>query len=774
VVSSWIGRFGLRYALIEEDVFMRVVSSFLSRVFVSGFVFALCAGVPARVVSADPPNKKAPAEKRLTVERIFSEPPLVSPEPRGVAWLPDSRGITYLVTPKKGEKAAVRLVAREVPSGKERTLCVVDTIAVPADLKRGEPDTLRIRSYDWAPKGDLMEFDFRDEIFTFNRKTGEIRRRTHNKTSEENQAFSPDGKKIAFTRDNDLWVLDLETDLETRLTTTGSDSLYNGVLDWVYEEELFSRGDRRGYWWSPDSRKIVFLQFDESAVPRFPIVDFIPVNNTVEREYYPKPGDHNPVVRVGIADLATSATSWLKLDTSDDSYIGRVHWLRDGANIVVEKLNRAQDRLTLLRADIQTGVAQEILTESSNAWVDVNDATHFYEKSDRFAWSSDGDGYLHLYIYANDGTLERRLTYGDWDVTDLNAVDEKRGLLYFTGLEKSFIERHLYRVSEKGGPITRLTEREGTHAVTFSPDAEYYYDRFSSVIEPRLITVHAASGKELFVLDKAETPELSGFNLPVPSFSTFTTPEGTSFHYAMIKPRDFDPAKKYPVLIYTYGFPNAQEVRNRWGGSMALWHAMIADRGIIVFTMDGRGSYGYGKMWASAARDTIGLAGLEDHLAGVEYLKTLPYIDGSRIGIWGWSGGGTMTALAMLKTPGVFKAGAAVAPVTDWRFYDSIYTERYMKLPSENERGYREASPANFAGHLKGSLLLAHGTADDNVHMQNTIYLVNELTKAGKDYELALYPGGRHGIGGDKTRMHLFTKLTEFFERELLGETAPE
>jgi dipeptidyl-peptidase-4 len=235
----------------------------------------------------------------------------------------------------------------------------------------------------------------------------------------------------------------------------------------------------------------------------------------------------------------------------------------------------------------------------------------------------------------------------------------------------------------------------------------------------------------------------------------------------MIKPRSFDPSAKYPVLIYTYGFPNAQEVRNRWGGWTAIWHAMLAERGFLVFVMDGRGSYGYGQAWAAAALDTIGLASLHDHVAGVEYLKSLPYVDGSRIGIWGWSGGGTMTALAMLKTPGVFRAGAAVAPVTDWRFYDSIYTERYMKLPSENEDGYRDASPANFAAGLEGALLIAHGTADDNVHFQNTIYLVDKLTKAGKHYELAVYPGGAHGIGGDKTRMHLFEKITEFFEREL-------
>jgi dipeptidyl-peptidase-4 len=749
---------------------MRVVSTFLPRVMVLGLAVAACAGLCLLDGSAVASEKMPSPGSALTLERIFSDPPLVPPAPGGIQWLPDSKGITYLVAPRKGEAGATRLVVREVPSGKERTLCVVDTIAVPADLKKGDADTLRIRSYEWADKGDLMKFHFRDEIFTFNRKSGEVRRRTKNDSPEENAEFSPDGSKIAFTRANDLWVLDLETNAETRLTTTGSDSLLNGVLDWVYEEEVFSRGDRRGFWWSPDSRKIAFLQFDETGVPVFPIVDFIPVNNEVERQLYPKPGDHNPSVRVGVIDLPTMVTMWRDVDPSRDLYIARVHWLRDSRTLAVEAVNRPQDRLTLYFANVDTGEVREVLTETSDSWVDITDTKHFYETSDRFAWCSDGDGYLHLHLYANDGTIERRLTDGDWDITELNKVDEKKGLLYFTGLEKSLRERHLYRVSEKGGAITRLTEREGTHVVTFSPDARYFYDRFSSVTVPRLMTVHDASGKELFVLDKPLVTELEEYRLPAPEFSTFTSAEGVTFHYSMIKPRAFDPSAKYPVLIYTYGFPNAQEVRNRWGGMIALWHAMLAERGFIVFTMDGRGSGGYGKAWASAALDTIGLASLEDHVAGAEYLKSLPYVDGSRIGIWGWSGGGTMTALAMLKTPGVFRAGAAVAPVTDWRFYDSIYTERYMKLPSENVDGYRDASPANFAAGLEGALLIAHGTADDNVHFQNAVYLVNALTKAGKQYELAVYPGGGHGIGGDKTRMHLFTKITEFFEKELMGE----
>lgn len=713
--------------------------------------------------SLESTGEATPVKKILTIERIFATPSLTGSGPSNIHWLPDGSRISYI----EDTNDETHLVVREIPSGKKRTLCIADTIAVPADLAEPEEDHFSFGDYRWSETGDLMLIQFRDEIFTFDAKTGEVIRRTHNDASEENTVLSPDASKIAFTRDNDIWMVDLDTNQETRFTTGGSDTLFNGVLDYVYMEELFTRGDVQAYWWSPDSEKIAYLQFDESAIPEFPIVDYIPVHNTAEMQRYPLPGDPAPIVRVGVIDIETGETKWMNVDTTDDSYIARLYWVGDGNHLAIEKLNRAQDELSLLFADSETGDVRELFADTSQAWITPTYIKHYYKTKDLFVWSSDRDGFLHLYLYKNDGTLVRQLTEGDWTVYALNGVDEKKGHIFFSGLKESILERHLYRTTEKGGSPKRITKRPGTHTITMSPDNEYYIDQFSSTTTPRVITVHEADGKTLFTLDEADVTELREYNLPQPEFFTITSDEGHDLYCSMLKPVDFDPSRKYPVIVYTYAYPNGQVVRNIWGRMLYLWHSMMTQRGYIVFSLDNRGSFGRGKAWEEAALKTMGQLELDDQVAGAKYLGSLPYVDGSRIGIWGWSGGGSMAAMAMLKAPGVFKAGAAVAPVTDWRYYDLIYTERYMKRPQDNEDGYYESSPANFASNLQGAFFLAHGTSDDNVHAQNAMVLASELINAGKDFDLMLYPRGRHGIGGNTARAHLFTKMTRFFEENL-------
>ena len=702
----------------------------------------------------------APAQT-LTVDRIYASPSLTGTPPRGIRWLPDSKGVTYTVT----SDDETRLVMASVPKGEEQVLCVADTITVPDDLGEGP---VRMGSLQWAEVGDLGLFTWSGEVFTFDRKTGEVVRRTRSEVREANVFFAPDARKIAFTREHDLWLLDLENGSEVQATTTGSDTLLNGVLDWVYMEELFTRGDVRAHWWSPDGGAIAYLQINESPVPEFAIVDFAPLHNTAELQHYPKAGDPIPIVRVGVYDVAARKTTWMDVDTSDNSYIARVYWLGDSRHLAIEKINRAQDDLQLLFADAGSGETREIIRERKDTWVNVTYNKHYYLTKDRFIWNSDRDGNSHLYLYDNEGNLLSQVTKGPWEVYKLDDVDEKHGRVFFTGLEHALIDRHVYTVSERGGRLKRLTSEDGTHSATFAPDHKHFIDRFSSASTPTTITVRSSSsGKVAFALHTPDTSELEAYDLPQREFMRITASNGLEYQCEMIKPRDFDAAGKYPVLIFTYGGPHRQVVQNAWGGTRYLWHAMMAERGYIIFSLDNRGSWGRGTAWEDPLLEKMGHVELEDQLLGVEYLKSLPYVDGDRIGIWGWSYGGYMTAIAMFKAPGVFKCGASIAPVSDWHFYDAIYTERYMKDPTDNADGYEASAPLNFVDGLEAPFFLAHGTADDNVHVQNTVRLTDELIKADKDFELMLYPGKYHGISGRAARTHLFKRLTRFFEDNL-------
>jgi dipeptidyl-peptidase-4 len=740
-------------ALLKEESMNRIAGLLAA-------VAGLCAATGASATS-----KNVVPQKILTVERIYAEPSLTGSAPASIRWLPDSKGISYLVERDDDRD----FVVASVPSGKEKTMFTVGNLEVPEDLRKKDDERFRIGSYRWT-EGGLVFFVYAGEVFTLAPETQELVRRTESDIKEANVTASPDGSTLAFTRDHDLYALRLDDNEVVQLTDTGSDSIYNGVLDWVYMEELFTRGDVQGYWWSPDSRKIAYLQIDESPVQTFPLVDFVPQYNTHKLQHYPKAGAPIPIVRVAVYDFDNGRTTWIDIDTTDESYIARLNWLGDSERIAIEKINRDQDHLTLYFANIATGTTTPFLEEKKDTWVNVTYMKHYYESKKRFVWNSDRDGFSHLYLYNTDGDGEalNAITNGDWEVSALNGVDEKKGDVFFTGLEKSVIERHIYRVPAKGGRLTRLSKLDGTHRATFSPDMRHYIDRFSSIDMPRRISVHtASSGKELFIIDECDVSELAEYNLPRKEFFTITSKEGVEFYCSMIKPSDFDPDKKYPVIVYTYGGPHAQRVNNMWAGTRMLWHAMMAQRGYIVFTLDNRGSYGRGPAWENPILKNMGEYELADQLTGVEYLKSMPYVDENRIGIWGWSYGGYMTAMAMFKAPGAFKVGVCVAPVSDWRFYDSIYTERYMKHPDDNKEGYDNSAPIHFVDGLRGKFLLMHGTADDNVHVANSIRLAHELIKAGKDFDFMLYPQKYHGISGRDARVHLYRKITKYFDDNL-------
>jgi dipeptidyl-peptidase-4 len=713
-----------------------------------------------------------PAAGKLSIENIFGKQSLLADVPTEIQWRGDSKAVSYL-TKLPGEAGARdrnALVMREVPSGREHILCIADTVHAPADLRDGD-DPFSISSHRWNHAGTRVVFTHQDELFMLDPNDGRIQRLTNATGKESDATFSPDDRMLAYVRGNDLFTMDLEKRTEVRHTTTGCDTIYNGILNWIYMEELFTRGDVKAFWWSPDGSRIAFLEIRDGNAPVYPIVDQIPTQATWTMQHYPKPGDPAPVVRVGIVNPAGGGNIvWSDVDSADDSYLARVYWLGDGSGVAVEKLNRAQDHLALVFVDPVTGHSDLIMEESSDSWVNVNYLKHYFRNKREFLWGSERDGHSHLYLHNLDGSLIRQLTNGNFEVSELAGVDERKGRVYFIANERSVLETHLYRVNENGKDFKQITKEEGTHGATLSPDFKYFIDTHNSHKRPTHYTVCSIDGKALFEIGDQMSDEFAASGVVVPEFFTIEE-DGNTFQCRMFRPPHMDLSKRYPVIVYVYGGPHAQVVRKAWSRH-DLWFSYMAENGYIVFSLDNRGSAGRGKAWEEPVLRNMGDVELQDQLAGVEYLKSLSYVDADRIGIFGWSYGGYMTLTALFNAPDAFAAGVSVAPVADWRLYDSIYTERYMKQPDENKGGYDASSPLLHAKNLEDPLLLMHGDADDNVHMQNSMALIRELVAAGKDFDMMLYPQKEHGISGSDARSHLYRKMTIFFERHL-KEKAP-
>src|ERR1041384_7444247 len=486
---------------------------------------------------------------------------------------------------------------------------------------------------------------------------------------------------------------------------------------------------------------------------------------------YPKAGDPNGIVRIGIVDIGTKKTVWADicapLDTSQHTYVPRMKWTTTPAVLAVLRLNRHQNKLELSLVDAEKGTAQVILTETEKTWVDVNDDFVFLKKTDGFVWWSERDGYGHLYLFDMHGKLIRQLTQGRWDVEKLNGVDEASGRLFFTAGIVSPLNREIYSVGLDGKGFKRIIAEDGSSSANFAPDFSCFVHNFTDVNTPTKQSLRRSDGTLIRVIDDGSIKGLADYKVSPQTFFKFTTSDGVELNGWMIKPADFDPSKKYPVLMYVYGGPGSQTVRNSWGGQNFLWYQLLAQKGYIIASVDNRGTGARGKEFKSVTYKHLGKWETHDQVEGAKYLASLPFVDSARIGIWGWSYGGYMTLMSMLSGSGVFKTGVSVAPVTHWKFYDSIYTERYMLTPRENPDGYEESAPLSHAGKLTGNLLEIHGTADDNVNWQNTVSMVNAFIQEGKQFETAFYPGGFHGIGTGKVRAQLFTKITDFIVANL-------
>jgi dipeptidyl-peptidase-4 len=661
----------------------------------------------------------------------------------------------------------------------------------------GAPTRVGLPSAAAADSKTLL-YERAGDLFLLDLESSLLRRVTNTEEEESAARFSPDGYWLAYARDNDLYVADVPAGRERRLTRDGDSARLNGLLSWVYKEEIMNRREE-GFWWSPDSSALLYLQTDESLVTKHPLVDEEPPTAQVFWQRYPKAGAVNPSVRAGIVEIGPldtrdltetgggAGTLWIDLgkvakDGKPPEYIARCGWLADSSAAVLVTLNRAQNHLEIWRADRHSGALLKLFEESSATWVDLHDDLIFLPGGKHYLWVSERDGYRHLYRHDLQGGSPLQLTSGEWVLKGGHGhgssrwpgsvawADAAGGSVIFHAANPGPTETHVYRVDLDGGNLERLSEGIGTRSISVSPGGSYYVERYSRTGVPPRLTLHRANGSLLHVLKPAATDRLEPFGLKPAKLFTVPADDGTSLTARLFEPDPVLEGKRYPAIVYVYGGPGRPAVSDRWYRTWYLWSQLLAKRGYAVFTIDPRSASDQGK----AREETIfhhfyGDGELQDILAGVRHLKGLPFVDPERVGIWGWSGGGSNTLYAMTHSK-EFRAGIAVAGVADWSYYDTIYTERYMGRPDVNEEGYRSSSVTRAAKDLHGRLLLVHGTGDDNVHPQNAIRLADALINAGKQFDFMLYPRRGHGLHDPAARKHLFRLMLDFWESSLQGD----
>jgi dipeptidyl-peptidase-4 len=714
--------------------------------------------------------------QELTIQAIYSGTGLTGRSPDNIKWSPDQSKVSYIVHDEQTEN--LQLYYIDIITGKPAVLVASEKLAAmkPPDSKnkddRDKDNRARyhVAGYHWAPDSKHILFDSSGQLWLYSLASGTSSPLTAAGDDVSDPKFSPDGKRLTYIRKHNLFVRPVGDGKESALTSDSNENVLDGEVDWVYTEELSVRSN---YFWSPDAGKIVFLQMNESNVPTYPITDFIPQHPSVYQEKYPKVGDPNPEVRVGVVSANGGSPKWISLTSEKDMYVPRFGWVNNGV-IWAMVLNRAQNQLDLYFADVNSGKTQRVLSEKSDTWLEIDDNFSMLKSADRFIWPSWRDGHTHLYLYSfdkqnplsGDAKLVNQITKGDFEVLDVDAFDEPSGMLYLTTTAGDERQRHLCSVKLDGSGFQVITkDQPGTHQPNFSEDGKYYIDNFSAILTPPQMSFCRTGGKcDTFWKSRS----MDTYKLAKPEFVDFKAEDGTVLRGLLYLP-EASAGKKIPLIMNPYGGPHGQVVRDQWGGASMLFNEILLRDGIAVLQVDNRGMGNRGKKFASALMHNFGEVELKDQLAALDQaLAKYPQLDATRLGWWGWSYGGYMTLYAMTHSDR-FKAGVAVAPVTDWHDYDSAYTERYEGLIPANEAGYKKSSPVNFADKLHGHLLEVHGTSDDNVHMQNTMQMINAFINSGKQFDLMLYPRKTHSISGPGTRTHLFNKIREHFRRELLG-----
>ncbi len=742
----------------------------------------------------------AAAPKQLTIEQIFAEGGVTGRAPETIQWSPDGAKVSFVQRDDAGEHGELWYV--DAVTGEKKILASetkLSQLAPPVSKIKDEREKERVTryhvaAYSWSPDSKHLLFDAQGQLWYYSLDTGTAVQLTSSPDASEDPKFSPDGKRLAFVRKHNLYVHPVsgeggerpitreekEKDKNRDKDKEKEDNILNGEVDWVYAEELDVRSN---YFWSPEGHEIIFLQMDESRVPAYPITDWLPTHPRVEQEKYPKAGDPNPSVRLGVVGSNGGKVRWIKLTDDDDTYVPRFGWIREGW-AWAEILNRKQDAMDLYFIDARSGKARKVLTESApGAWVNVNDDFRILKSGDCFLWTSWRDGHTHIYLYsfnapdplAADAKLERQLESGDYEVMAIGGVDEasgdKSGTVFFTANQGDPRQEKLFFVKLDGSGMQGLSpgasNEAGNYAAGFANDGKHFVETHSARLTPPRISVCAPGGPCQKIW---EGRSLADYDPIAPKPLEFKAEDGTVLYGDLILPRTADRNQKIPLIVYIYGGPADQIVRDTWGGTNALFHQMLANEGFAICSIDNRGTPNRGKKFSAAIRLQFGGVELKDQLTALDQLYAqFPQLDRGRTGIWGWSGGGSMTLYALTHSDR-FKAGISVAPVTNWRDYDSIYTERYMGLLMDNAGAYDDSSVNSIigaAGNLRGSLLLVHGTSDDNVHFQNTIQMTDALIKAGKQFRLMVYPDKTHGIAGSGARTQLFHMMEDFWNKEL-------
>ncbi|NRA70713.1 MAG: S9 family peptidase [Gammaproteobacteria bacterium] len=715
----------------------------------------------------------------LTIERIFSDPALAGKSPKQLKFSPDGTRVTYLQG-KSQDYNRYDLWQYSLDTGKNSLLVDSALLHSGPEMLSDEEKARRerqrifgsgIMSYQWAKDGKALLFPLAGDVYYYRLGQDKARQLTHTPAFETDIKFSPKGTFVSYVRAQNLYILNIATGIERMITKDGGGVIKNAMAEFVAQEEM---GRMSGYWWSPDESSIAFNRIDETPVPLVTRNEIYADSIKLIDQRYPAAGQNNVLVKLAVYSLKKKTTQWVDLGSEQDIYLPRVKWLPNSKRLSYQWQSRNQQTLKLFFYSLSKKTSQLILTEQADTWVNLNKDLRFLTQQPKFIWASERNGFKHLYLYNLDGTLDKQLTDGQWVINSLQAVNEFNGKVFFTGRADTPIEQHLYYTNlatKKPTAVSKVTKRAGFHHIKFSSDGHNYIDSYSNVSRPQQVSLHDDRGNRVTWLEKNAlntdhplTPYLD--QLAQPSFGTIKSQDGQDLYYRLFKPVDFDPTKKYPVIVRVYGGPHAQIVTDSWSNKN-LWTQVMLKRGYLVFQLDNRGSNHRGTKFENAIYKHLGVAEIEDQIEGVKFLRSLDFVAPQRIGIYGHSYGGYMSLMALFKASDYFSAGVSGAPVTDWTLYDTHYTERYLSHPATNKSGYEQSAVFPFIDGYKGKLLIYHGMADDNVLFSNTTKLMSMMQNKALQFESMVYPGKKHSIRGKNTRIHQFNMIANFFDNNL-------